>query len=29
MATFVWEGRIRGGEVKKGTIEAANQEAAL
>jgi type IV pilus assembly protein PilC len=29
MATFVWEGRIRSGEVKKGTIEADTEDAAL
>jgi type IV pilus assembly protein PilC len=29
MATFVWEGRIRSGEIKKGTIEADSEEGAL
>jgi type IV pilus assembly protein PilC len=29
MATYVWEGRIRSGEVKKGTIEADTEDAAL
>src|SRR5215831_5215482 len=29
MGTFVWEGRIRSGEVKKGTIEAESEDLAL
>jgi type IV pilus assembly protein PilC len=29
MATYAWEGRLRSGEIKKGTIEAESEEAAL
>jgi len=29
MAVFTWEGRTRQGQVKKGTIEAANEAAAM
>jgi type IV pilus assembly protein PilC len=29
MATFAYEGRTRGGELKRGTVDAANEEMAL
>ena len=29
MPTFVWEGRTRGGEVKKGTMDADNEAGVL
>src|SRR5512143_1832700 len=29
MATFAYEGRTRGGEVRRGTVEAATEEMAV